>query len=115
VDLTAWLGDRAFARRPGKDDGGAWMISPALRGIAIGILKIDDQECREAMGEVDFWNLGLARDGLVLTPSLPHVIAACGDDAVVPFAAIAPFLSPAGKTQVARFRSSPAQAVSPAG
>lgn len=113
VHLPTWLADNAMAERPDKDAGDVWTIAPALRKIAIRHLPpSDDDECKGVFDDVDFWDLGIAKDGFVLTPSLPHVIAACGDDAVIPFAEFMPFLNPTGKAQMARFRAAPAQVMS---
>ncbi|MFM5907138.1 MAG: hypothetical protein ACKOPO_06085, partial [Novosphingobium sp.] len=52
-----------------------------------------------------FWGIGLNPTGFVFTPSLPHVIMACVDDAQVPFAAVSRFLTPVGKAQLARLKA----------
>jgi hypothetical protein len=110
VALAAWLNDKAIAERPEPaGEGGAdssAQITPALRRIALRHIGKIETECRETLDQADYWSFGLAAGGLVMTPSLPHVAAACGADAVVPFAEVAPFLTPSGKAQVARFNKS---------
>lgn len=63
----------------------------------------DDADCKEARQDADAWNVHLTSTGVDFTPDLPHVAQACIDDAILPFASLEPYLSPAGKAGVASF------------
>ena len=54
-------------------------------------------ECPSAVRTQMGWTLGLAKDGVVFVPQLPHVIFACTDAITVPWDELAPFLSDAGQ------------------
>ena len=43
------------------------------------------------------WDIGLAREGLALIPSLPHAATNCAETVVLPWAAAAPFLTAEGQ------------------
>lgn len=105
IDLSGWL--TAGAVVPGGDEPGTSIrrITPALRVLALKHFPFgrgEDADCREAIAGEDYWELALTRKGIAFTPSLPHVIQACEDAAEVPFAELAPFLSPAGRAGIAR-------------
>ncbi|MDE8650414.1 hypothetical protein [Novosphingobium album (ex Liu et al. 2023)] len=102
IDLAGWLTDKAIAER--GEGKGARRITPALRALAMRHMAITDAECREAVAREDYWFLGLAENGFLMTPALPHVVVACADDALVPFSALAAFLAPAGRQGLARLR-----------
>jgi hypothetical protein len=80
-------------------------ISAELRSVALRHFKTDQSECKDAASDQEWWGIGLTRDGFVFTPSFPRVIAACVDDAYVPFAEVTRYLSPAGKAGVARAKA----------
>lgn len=62
-------------------------------------------ECRETIQATDSWLLELKATGIAFTPDLPRVVMACGDAVELPWAALAPFLNPAGKREVAALRA----------
>ena len=70
--------------------------------LALRQLRFEDSECRDAVSNADYWFVGLAAKGMILTPSLPHVATACTDDALVSFAQLRPFLSKEGFAAIAR-------------
>ena len=66
---------------------------------------LDDRECAEVIQTADTWSLELRRDGIAFTPDLPRVVMACGDELVVSFRDLQPFLNPIGKREVAALQS----------
>jgi len=102
VDLGTWLTPAAVPRSDWFEDSAQRPLSPAFRKLLMRRLRFEDAECRTVVSEAEYWNIGLDRTGLVFSPSLPHVAQACGDDAAVPFAELAPWLSAAGKAGAAR-------------
>ena len=102
VDLGTWLTPAAVPRGDWFEDSALRPLSPAFRGMVMRRLRFEDRECREVVNQAEYWAIGLDRSGLVFSPSLPHVAKACGDDAAVPFAELAKWLSPAGKARAAR-------------
>jgi hypothetical protein len=105
IELASWLSARAVAPGDGEAGTSIRRITPALRALALKHFPFgrgEDADCREAISGEDYWELALGRKGIAFTPSLPHVIQACEDAAEVPFAELAPFLSPAGRAGIAR-------------
>ncbi len=103
IDLETWLNDTAVEER--SDDGASLVqLTPTMRQFALAQATSADEECRDVVARADYWTLGLSDKGLLFSPSLPHVAQACVDDAEVPFAKLARFLSPAGKAAVAKLR-----------
>ena len=51
------------------------------------------------------WTLELKREGIGFTPDLPRVVMACGDEVILSWNQLAPFLSPSGKREVAELRA----------
>lgn len=102
VDMVSWFTSAAVVP-PAKGDIGVELeIGTALRRLLLRHYRFEDAECREPVASEGYWSIGIGRGGLAFRPSLPHVAEACEADAVVPFAALTPFLSPAGKQAVAR-------------
>lgn len=59
----------------------------------------DGDECGLADGFGGFsWQIGLTREGPVFVPQMPHVIFACTEEVVLPWAEARPFLSAEGRT-----------------
>ena len=103
VSLAGWFLGNAMIRASDSGVEGGTM-SRALRRVVLGHVRIaaNHAECRESVTSEDYWSLSLARTGIGFTPQLPHVAAGCADSWVVPFRALTPFLSPAGKAGAAR-------------
>lgn len=102
VDFATWFKSTAVPpqeRYAGSDE---LQLAPALRALALKRMKISDAECADTVKDSEYWFLGLDKAGLIMTPSLPHVAAGCADDAILPYAALAPYLTAAGKAGVAR-------------
>lgn len=105
IDLAGWLSARGVLPDGGEPSTSIRRITPALRAVALKHFPFgrgEDADCREAIASEDYWEIALTRRGIAFTPSLPHVIQACEDAALVPFAELTPFLSPAGRAGAAR-------------
>lgn len=67
------------------------LASPALTALYLKLSK-PDADCASALHDTDLQFIlwpDAARQGVAMQPSgLPHVIAACGDDAVIPLATL---------------------------
>lgn len=101
VDLNGWLNATAVEPRPdiGKS---SFALKPALRRLAMAQDREMAAECRDPIAEAEFWDIGLTRAGLAFTPGMPHVLAACANAMTVSWAALAPYLSQAGRAGRAR-------------
>ncbi|MFC5488618.1 hypothetical protein [Dokdonella soli] len=60
----------------------------------------DDDECASWVNESNRYLLRPAEQGLIFSTSFAHVMQACDEDILVPYAKLHPFLSKAGKTAV---------------
>ncbi|WEK48047.1 MAG: hypothetical protein P0Y56_07060 [Candidatus Andeanibacterium colombiense] len=110
VNLFRWLNAKAVEHVAGdKPEDGYDKLLPPLRDLTLEYASADagdaDPDCPAATRDAEFWYLGLAKDGLQLIPSLPHVIQACADSYVVPWRALAPYLSDEGKAGAAVLRA----------
>lgn len=88
-----------------QNDWGDFVITPQLREIVMRHYEHEEEECRLAIGERDYWDVGLVEGGLGFIPSVPHVMNACGGDLHVPWSELEPFLSDEG--QLARRKIAP--------
>ncbi len=77
--------------------------SPPFMAMILRAFPAHDPDCKEAVATADAWTARLTAKGMAFTPDLPHVVAACVDDAVVPFDRLTPYLTPDGKALVAAF------------
>lgn len=103
IDLNDWLTPRAIRREryAGTSDE-AKMVTPAFRAFLLAGWKHPDRaECQEIFEQAEFWDIALTRTGLGFTPSLPHVAQACGEEVVVPWTRLQPYLNPTGQKAVA--------------
>ena len=111
-----WQAMRVFDRRSGEEiDLFDWLGSPraedevpaiadALRELVMARWPADAADCAEFVADTEFWSLGLARDGLVFQPDLPHAATPCEERVTVEWPALAPFLDAEGKDGLARLR-----------
>lgn len=65
----------------------------------------NDADCLDAVKNADEWDAHLAHDGVAFYPSLPHVVQACAENAVIPYAKLARYLNARGTVDVASFRA----------
>jgi hypothetical protein len=97
VNLQSWFGPTGFTTD--KDGGGP--ITPALRTALLKRATKPEKECEGVLAEADFWGLGLTRQGMRFSPSLPRVVLACSEDVTIPYAELSGFLNAKGKAGVA--------------
>ena len=83
--------------RDGADKSELPTVRPALKRMILGQAGEIEPDCREAFDGADYWDVGLDRRGLNFTPELSHAEQACAEATLVPWAALARFLSPAGQ------------------
>lgn len=105
IDLARWFTPRGVLRDAGEAGTAIRRITPALRELVLKHFpfgKGEDAECREAVASEEYWDLALDRGGIAFTPSLAHVVQACEDTAVVPFAELGAFFSPEGRAGTVR-------------
>ena len=99
VDLFGWLGEDRI-------DGEDSTIDNRLRALILARRPRDDEnDCTDLLAESDYWSIGLAREGLVFTPDLPHAATACEEPVVVEWKALTPFLDREGRAGLARLRA----------
>ena len=115
IDLHDWLNARAVHReRPDGSSEEIKTLLPELRAVILAGWHADPADCDEAVRGAEFWTIGLNRDGLVFSPDLPHVVAACGDEFTVPLARLRPFLTDEGAANLRGLAAEPAPAARPA-
>ncbi len=78
-------------------------LTPAFKAMIIAAFPAGDPDCKEAVQTADDWAARLTPRGMAFTPDLPHVVAACIDDAVIPYGKLAPYLTADGKALAAAF------------
>ena len=96
VDLHAWLDDAALDRSQVSKEIPP-TVRPAFRRLIMANAGKLDADCREALANEEFWDIGLDRRGLTFRPELPHAVAVCADDELIPWASLARFLTPVGR------------------
>ncbi len=109
VDLYDWLDD-AFSNRE-RVEGYAETID-TLKGKLFDLVLAlhpraseSEEECGGAVRTASSWTLELRAEGIAFTPDLPRVVMACGDEVVVPWSKLLPFLGPVGRQEVAALRA----------
>jgi len=108
VDLNDWLNETAVRREgPRGSDEEIKTLQPAFREAILSGWRPEQAECEEVIRTADFWNIGLARDGFVLEPSLPHVAQACGETFTLAFDRLRPFLTEEGAANLRALRAEP--------
>lgn len=109
ADLYTWFGDADINRE--KVEGYSKTIDSLTGKLFEVVLKMHpragdkDDDCGEAVETASSWSLELRTEGIAFTPDLPRVIMACGDEVVLPWTRLEPFLSPIGKGEVAALRA----------
>lgn len=96
VDLHGWLGDAVMDRSEASAELPP-TVRPAFRRLIIAQAGDLEPECRDALTDQDFWDIGLDRRGLTFRAELPHVSQACAEDVLVRWTTLARFLTPAGR------------------
>lgn len=89
VDPLDWLNRQAIEHRTyqGDPEGSVDAVRPELRTVILAHWPSDDDQdeseeakefeatCKDAIEQQEFWSIGLAREGMLFDPQLPHVIA----------------------------------------
>jgi hypothetical protein len=106
IDLHDWLLPTAtHSERLEGPDEPARTLMPAFRTFILRGWRPADRECGETVRDEEYWNIGLTRAGLVFSPSLPHVAQACGEEIVVGFDRLGPWLTREGAENIRAFRA----------
>ena len=109
VDLYTWFGSASSNRQ--KVEGTPETIDTLTGKLMDLVLKLhpraseSEEECGGAVKTASSWTLELKREGISFTPDLPRVVMACGDEVVLPWSRLEPYLSPTGKQEVATVRA----------
>jgi hypothetical protein len=97
VDLHGWFNDTAVERQHlAEVNEDIVTMRPALRDFILRGWTPEDPECREVIAGQDYWSIGLTPRGMAFSPDLPHVVQACGEEFVLPFGRLGPFLTAEG-------------------
>lgn len=106
IDVLGWFSAKAIKREKFEGDPNvAETLQPAFRNMILTGWKPDENECRDVISDQDFWTAELTRTGFIFTPDLPHVDEGCQEPFKVPFAKLAPYLTPEGKAEVAALQA----------
>lgn len=106
VDLYEWLNARAAERVISRSRAvKATKLRPAFRKLLLRGHVIKDAECREVLERSDYWGIELTRTAFVFTTTLVRVESGCSDEFPMSFAALPPYLSDAGKKNVAELQA----------
>jgi hypothetical protein len=109
ADLYSWFAS-ANVRREKVEGLSETIDSPAGKLFDL-VLRLhpraseSEEDCGGAVKTASSWTLELRAEGIAFTPDLPRVVMACGDELVLPWARLEPFLSPTGKREVAALRA----------
>lgn len=109
VDLYSWF-ESPFSNREKVEGISESIDSPSGKLFDL-VIKLHprtadkDKECGDAVANAWGWDLELKPEGIAFMPELPRVVMACGDEVVVPWTRLAPYLSSTGKKEVAALRA----------
>ncbi len=100
VDPIDWFATTAFkTERVGASV--VRSVTPAFRTFLLAQKPAPDGECLPSLREAGYWDIGLSRAGMAVTPQLAHVDAGCENPIMIPYARLTHWLNPAGKNAVA--------------
>jgi hypothetical protein len=109
VNLYDWFTKLALTQTTNdagsKDAYVTVAFTPAFRKLIDQAFPRGDPDCVDAEHGADDWEPHLTPKGVAFTPQFSHAEMACTEDAVIPFASLAPYLGPAGKTRILDFRA----------
>ena len=92
IDIENWLKDPL-------DAIGRILLQLMAPFVAGHLLR----PCKDALEKDTTFVIWPSLDGLVLAPNLPHVIEACSEEMIIPYARLASRLTPAGRRGAAEF------------
>jgi len=105
VELLDWLSPRAVDRQVLEGMAEPYLtLTTAFRADLMRRYR-HDEECTEVVTETEGWSAELRRQGIAFVPSLPHVVQACEEEALLSWAALAPWLSASGEAEVRALQS----------
>jgi hypothetical protein len=104
IDLYGQFTKAALTRTTQDSYTSAAFTAP-FQAMILAAFPASDPDCKEAIKTADDWSVRLTAKGMAFTPSLPHVAEACTDDAVIPYARLAPYLTANGKALAAQFEA----------
>ena len=96
LDPTDWFTAEGYD----ETDYGSRVMQGALREIVLRHWpdsEEHDSECRQFVEGHEWWDITASHYGLMLIPQLPHAITPCEYEVMVPWEALDPVLSKAGK------------------
>ena len=97
IDLHDWFNATAVKREHLEEvDEDSKTLEPAFRDVILQGWRAEASECDEVIRSAEYWNIGLTRDALVFSPSVPHVVQACWEEFPIPFDRLRPFLTEEG-------------------
>lgn len=101
VDLHDWLDETAVHREHlAEVDSDIAKLRPEFRDFILSGWRADPPECDDVVRSDEYWNIGLARDGLIFAPDLPHVAQFCTEEFTIAFERLRPYLSDLGARSV---------------
>lgn len=109
VDLYTWFDGESSNRE--KVKGYAETIDTLTGKLFELVLALhprageSEENCGGAVKTASSWTLELKAEGIAFTPDLPRVVMACGDEVVLPWSRLQPYLSPIGRREVAALRT----------
>ena len=104
-DLLSWFGPTWVERSPAEAQETYYTLRPEFRERILAGWRSEAPDCEEAIRSQEFWNAGITRQGFVFTPSLPHVIQACGEEFSLSFERARDLLTPEGAAAVQAIRA----------
>jgi hypothetical protein len=105
IDLHDWLNPDAVKRERLEGSNEVLKsLQPAFRTFILSGWR-GDEGCDEVVRTADFWTIGLTREGLVFTPSLPHAMQACFEEFSIGFDQLRPYFTRDGAANVSALRA----------
>ena len=105
ADLLSWFGPNWVERSPEEAEVTYYTLRPEFRERILAGWRSEVPDCEEAIRSQEFWDVGITRQGFVFTPSLPHVIQACGEEFRLSFEGARDLLTPEGAAAVQAIRA----------
>jgi hypothetical protein len=108
ANLSAWF------KGLKNDSGERYNISPQITlGKSLHKLvrsysqafKDKNEDCLNSFESYNSHSISLTKQGISFSPVLARVVQACGEDIVVPYSKLTPFLSPLGKQEVEQLQA----------
>lgn len=89
IAIASWFTAAALKKPTGRE----LELSLRLKAIVLKHAeRMQDDDCAEVLRDNEYYLIQPGPAGMVFVPSLPHVVQACADDIVVPYAMLHAFL-----------------------